>query len=269
MSFKVVIPARFNSSRLPGKPLLDIGGMPMIQRVYEAALKSQAEEVCIATDDERIVDAVKGFGGQVFLTSESHVSGTDRLQEVVSLAGFSNEDIIVNVQGDEPLINPILINQVAENLAKSDWASISTLCEAISDSESVFNPNAVKVVFGRNGEALYFSRAPIPWIRDEFKVEASSSENFNDEHDVKLTAKLSSETYYRHIGIYAYRASFLNEFVTWPAGELEKLESLEQLRAMENGHRIHVDSAAVAIAPGVDTQEDLELVRQFLKKTVR
>lgn len=246
MSFKVVIPARYASTRLPGKPLLDIAGKPMIQRVYEQACLSGAEEIVIATDDSRIQQVAQDFGARVVMTSAEHPSGTDRLQEVAHSLGLSDQDIIVNVQGDEPLIPPEVIDQVANNLARVQEAGIATLCEQISDIKDVFNPNAVKVVFDANGMANYFSRAPIPWNRDQFaKPEALESIPDNTQ-------------YYRHIGIYAYRVSFLHSYVQWQPSMTELCESLEQLRALSNGVRIHVEQAVKSPPPGVDTEEDLQ-----------
>ncbi|MCG8669905.1 MAG: 3-deoxy-manno-octulosonate cytidylyltransferase [Pseudomonadales bacterium] len=247
--FRVIIPARYGSTRLPGKPLLDLGGKTVLQRVHEQALKSDAEEVIIATDDERIFKCAESFGARVVMTSPNHESGTDRLQEVVSLAGLAGESIVVNVQGDEPLIPPSVINQVANNLAGAN-ASIATLCEPICDEETAFDPNAVKVVFDKNGLALYFSRAPMPWNRDTFSAQGGA-----------LPDKMSM---YRHIGIYAYRVSFLHDFVTWGACPLEQTECLEQLRAMWHGHRIHVEQALEMPPTGIDTPADLEKVRKLI-----
>lgn len=252
MSFSVVIPARFGSTRLQGKPLLDIAGKPMIQWVYEQALKSNAESVIVATDDERIFNAVKAFGGDVEMTATTHQSGTDRLQEVASIKGFSGEDIIVNVQGDEPLIPPEVINQVAENLCCHIEAGIATLCEKITDIATVMNPNAVKVVTDNDGFALTFSRAPIPWARDSFEK--------------SITTLPEHGAWFRHVGIYAYRVSFLHEFVLWPPSAIEQLEKLEQLRALSNGVDIHVAQASCDIPAGVDTDNDLQRVRGLLKK---
>ena len=251
MSFTVIIPARYASTRLPGKPLLDIVGKPMIQHVYEQAIQSEAERVIIATDDDRIATAAKNFGAEVCITSAEHVSGTDRLQEVVQKLGFYADDIVVNVQGDEPLIPPRVINQVAHNLAAVPDASIATLSESINDIESLLSPNAVKVVSDQKGYALYFSRAPIPWPRDEFSKDQTI---------------LPTQNFQRHIGIYAYRVKLLNDFVKWPPAPIEEAECLEQLRAMWNGARIHVDVADVELPPGVDTEEDLNRVRQLLAK---
>ena len=247
MSFTVVIPARYASSRLPGKPLLDIAGKPMIQHVYERAIQSSASEVIIATDDARIAKVAASFNARVCMTDAAHESGTDRLQEVVSQLGLDGQHIVVNVQGDEPLIPPAVIDQVAADLLANPTAAIATLVERITDKDDVFNPNAVKAVMDANGRALYFSRAPIPWARDEFAAANSS---------------LPPAThYYRHIGIYAYRVQFLHQFVQWPPGLLERTEKLEQLRAMENGVEIHIAEAITAIPAGIDTQADLDKVR--------
>ena len=250
MGFSVVIPARYASTRLPGKPLVDIAGKPMVQHVYERALLSDASEVVIATDDQRIVDACRRFNAEVVLTSDQHESGTDRLQEVAAHLKYGDDHIVVNVQGDEPLIPPAVINQVAKNLAINNEASISTLVEKIHDSETVFDPNAVKVTMDKNGCVLYFSRAPIPWCRDQWGGT-----------DKTLPEGVS---FYRHIGIYAYRVNLLHDFVSWPVSSLESVEKLEQLRAMENGHSIHADLAAEPIPAGVDTESDLQTVRSIL-----
>jgi len=250
MAFSVIIPARYASTRLPGKPLLDIAGKPMIQHVYERACESEATRVVIATDDQRIVDVAKGFGAEVCVTSAEHPSGTDRLQEVVRIQGLSADAVVVNVQGDEPLIPPRIINQVAHNLAAEPQASIATLSEPIEDLETLLNPNAVKVVCDHRGKALYFSRAPIPWPRDTFATEPKQMPLLGN--------------YQRHVGIYAYRVGLLNDFVTWPPCVLEQNECLEQLRAMWNGAYIHVAQADVQLPAGVDTQQDLDRVRALL-----
>lgn len=247
MSFSVIIPARYGSTRLPGKPLLDIAGKPMIQRVYEQAVKSDARRVIIATDDERILEVAQSFGAEALMTSAEHESGTDRLQEVAASLQLEDGHIVVNVQGDEPLIPPAVINQVANHLAMSRDASVATLVEQITDVGAVFNPNVVKVVVDKRGHALYFSRAPIPWNRDCFGGDAPA-----------LAADVD---YLRHIGIYAYRVSLLHQFVRWPMAKLESLERLEQLRVMENGVTIAVQKAVTAIPAGVDTEEDLLAVR--------
>jgi 3-deoxy-manno-octulosonate cytidylyltransferase (CMP-KDO synthetase) len=252
MSYIVVIPARYASTRLPGKPLLDIVGKPMIQRVVEQAARCGAERVVVATDDKRIADAVTDFGGEVVMTDANHPSGTDRLQEVAQKLGLDDAAVIVNVQGDEPLIPPSVIDQVAGNLASHSEAGIATLCERIHDLETVMNPNAVKVIFDHQGMANYFSRAPIPWSREQFSSNLSQ----------QLPA---GAEYYRHIGIYAYRVGFLHSYVNWPSSMTEVTESLEQLRALANGVRIHVDVAFETPPAGVDTQEDLERVRVLVE----
>ncbi|UZJ45560.1 3-deoxy-manno-octulosonate cytidylyltransferase [Marinimicrobium sp. C6131] len=250
MSFYVVIPARYASSRLPAKPLKDIAGKPMIQHVYERACESAATKVIIATDDERIELAARAFGATVCMTSPDHQSGTDRLQEVVSQLGLPDDAIVVNVQGDEPLIPPAVINQVAQNLANDDSASVATLCEPIESVEDFCNPNIVKVVSDMSGRALYFSRAPIPYPRDAFAGEGRAlPEGF--------VAR-------RHIGIYAYRVGLLHRFVTWDQAPLERFESLEQLRVMWQGESIHVAEACRPVPGGVDTELDLDRVRRLL-----
>jgi 3-deoxy-manno-octulosonate cytidylyltransferase (CMP-KDO synthetase) len=250
MAFTVIIPARYASTRLPGKALLDIAGKPMIQHVYERASLSDAARVVIATDSELVKEAASKFGAPVCLTAESHQSGTDRLQEAVSQLGLAADEVVVNVQGDEPLIPPTVINQVAANLINYSQASIATLCESIEEIGEALDPNVVKVVMDNEGYALYFSRAPIPWPRDEF---AGGQSPMPD-----------NRPFSRHVGIYAYRVQFLHDFVTWPVAELESTECLEQLRAMAHGRRIHVAAAIDSILPGVDTETDLERVRASL-----
>jgi len=249
-AFTVVIPARYASTRLPGKPLQDIAGKPMVRHVWEQARKSRAERVVIATDDARIVEACQAFGAEVLLTREDHNSGTDRLAEVASRLELPGDAIVVNVKGDEPLIPPAIIDQVAANLAAHPEAGIATLAEPIEEVAALFNPNVVKVVTDRNGLALTFSRAPLPWARDAFAAGRD-----------QLPAGIP---YRRHIGIYAYRAQFLHDFVAWGACWLESCESLEQLRALWHGVRIHVADALEAPPTGVDTAEDLERVRRLL-----
>lgn len=240
MSFIVVIPARYASTRLPGKPLLDIAGKPMIQHVYQRACESEASAVVIATDDQRIADVADGFGAKVVMTRADHQSGTDRIQEVVSTLGLAEHELVVNVQGDEPLIPPATINQVAANLEKHPDAGISSLFHAIHDATELMNPNAVKVVTDAQGYALYFSRSPLPW-QDAEPVHGK-----------------------RHVGIYAYRVQTLNRFVRWPRSLLEVSERLEQLRAMHHGVRIIMDEAVQRVPAGVDTADDLDAVRRFL-----
>lgn len=250
MSFTVVIPARYGSTRLPGKPLLDIAGKPMVQRVWEQARLSGAGQVVIATDDPRIEQAAAAFGAQVCMTSAEHPSGTDRLQQVADDLGWPDEHIVVNVQGDEPLIPPAVIDQVAANLAANPQAGIATLYEAIGNIDELTDPNAVKVVTDVHGMAMYFSRATIPWPRDAFLQDDS--------------AMPAQGQWSRHIGIYAYRTGFLHEYVTWEPAPVERLEQLEQLRALYNGVGIYVARAVEAVPGGVDTAEDLAAVRALL-----
>jgi len=252
MAFTVVIPARYASSRLPGKPLADIGGRPMIQHVWDRAAESGAGRVIIATDSERIGEAVRGFGGEAVMTRDDHPSGTDRLQEVATTLGLEDDAIVVNVQGDEPLLPAGLINQVAGLLEGAPDAAIATLCEPIRDPEELFNPNAVKVVMDEAGRALYFSRAPIPWDR----------ETFEDRRRLEQVPETAG--WYRHIGLYAYRVSLLHQFVGWQPAPLERAESLEQLRALWHGARIQVGIAEQTPPAGVDTEVDLERVRARL-----
>lgn len=248
MSFIAIIPARFASSRLPGKPLADINGKPMVVHVMERAQASSADRVIVATDHASVVEVVKRAGGEVCLTSPDHQSGTERLQEVIDRYDFPNDQIIVNVQGDEPLIPPQLIRQVADNLA-SDDASMSTLAVPIIMADEAFNPTTVKVVVDARGYALYFSRATIPWDREGF---------------VRSREQLS-HSWLRHVGIYAYRADFIRHYVKWSASPLEKIEFLEQLRVLWYGEKIHVAVASIAPGIGVDTLEELAQVRLLLQ----
>ena len=251
MSFRVVIPARYASSRLPGKPLLDIAGKPMIQHVYERAITSGADSVVVATDDERIRSAVQQFGGEVCMTSPEHRSGTDRLAEVSLNLGYADDDIVVNLQGDEPLMPASLLKQVAENLAHSTQADMATLSTRIHTAAELFDPHVVKVVSDRAGYALYFSRAVIPWDRDAFAV---STEELPERAE-----------HYRHLGIYAYRARFLKHYSELDSCHLEAMESLEQLRVLWHGGRIHVAVAVELPGHGVDTADDLQRLRQLLE----
>jgi 3-deoxy-manno-octulosonate cytidylyltransferase (CMP-KDO synthetase) len=245
-----VIPARFGSTRLPGKPLLDIGGKPMVQRVWEQARQSGAQQVVIATDDERILETAQAFGAQALMTSPKHPSGTDRLQEVAELLGLADDHVVVNVQGDEPMIPPEVIDQVAANLHGHPGAGISTLCEKIATWDDLCAPDVVKVVCDTQGMALYFSRAIIPWPRDEGPRQTGPIDD--------------GGPWLRHIGIYAYRTGLLKQFVGWPPAPLEQLESLEQLRALQNGVDIHVDVACRVVPPGIDTEDDLAAARDSL-----
>ncbi|MCD8548499.1 MAG: 3-deoxy-manno-octulosonate cytidylyltransferase [Aeromonadaceae bacterium] len=243
MSFVVVIPARYDSTRLPGKPLADIHGKPMIQWVAEQALQAGASQVIVATDDERVAQAVQLPGVEVCLTGRQHNSGTERLAEVCQRYGFAEDTIVVNVQGDEPLIPPQIISQVADNLAHSQ-APMATLAVPIESEAEIFNPNAVKVVMDAQGYALYFSRAPIPWDRDGFAQQP----------------RQWRQVYARHLGIYAYRAGFIARYLAWEVSPLEQIESLEQLRVLWHGERIHVALAEAVPPAGVDTPEDLARV---------
>ncbi len=241
MTFKVVIPARYASSRLPGKPLLDIAGKPMVIRVAEQAQKSGANHVVIATDFEKILAVAKDHQVEAVMTRVEHTSGTDRIAEVVEQYHWDDDDIVVNVQGDEPLIDPDLIQEVAMALAHSREAVMSTACHALQDEAAMLNPNVVKVVMDAAGHALYFSRSPIPYPRDEAHKQAIKA--------------------HRHIGIYAYRVGFLKQYAALSATALEQIESLEQLRVLYHGYKIAVTVTDKAPASGVDTQADLDYVR--------
>ncbi len=257
MSFVVVIPARYQSSRLPGKVLADIHGKPMIQWVVEKAKLSGASQVIVATDNDEVAKVVTRFGGEVCRTRADHQSGTERLAEVMELYQFSDDEVIVNVQGDEPFIPPENIAQVAKNLAQQNLARMSTLAITINSVEEAFNPNAVKVLTDKNGYALYFSRATIPYDRGRFLGENSANKaNINDIGDF----------YLRHVGIYAYRAGFIKDYVNWPASALEQIEALEQLRVLYQGEKIHVAVAKSNVpVEGVDTPEDLAKAIAYAK----
>jgi 3-deoxy-manno-octulosonate cytidylyltransferase (CMP-KDO synthetase) len=248
--FKVVIPARYASTRLPGKPLRLIAGKTMIEHVWLRARQSDAEQVVIATDDERIAAAAAGFGAEVCMTRPDHSTGTDRLAEVVDTLAWADDTILVNLQGDEPLMPAELIRQAAADLAAHEHARIATAATAIRTAEEFFDPNVVKVVADRAGYALYFSRAPIPWDRDRFSAG----------HQV-LPQPL---TPLRHIGLYAYRAGFLRSFARMETTRLETTECLEQLRALWNGERIHVLEIPAHPGPGVDTERDIALVEALI-----
>lgn len=251
MEFRVVIPARYASERLPGKPLIEIAGKPMIQHVYERAVESGAVSVVIATDDDRIREAAEKFGAPVCMTAAEYRSGTERIAEAVVALGYEDDDVIVNVQGDEPLIPPAIIQQVAENLLLHENIKVSTLYEPIKDTDELFNPHHVKVVTNKRGFALYFSRAPIPWDREQFPV--------------KKNQTLQGE-YKRHVGIYAYRASFLQEYMEREVSPLEELEKLEQLRVLWNSGRVHVAQAKESIPIDVNTEDDLKKIRAKLQE---
>ena len=243
MSFDIIIPARYGSTRLPGKPLINLMGKTLIERVYIAAKKTTAERVIVATDDERIVSEVERFGGEVCMTAVDHLSGTDRLAEVIEKMTIEETRVIVNVQGDEPFIDPDLINQVAALLINDDALNMSTACHFLPNNTpdelgTITNPNIVKVVMNDLDEALYFSRSPIPYLRNQ--------------------ADKAKTHYFQHMGIYGYRAGFINKFSTMPASDLEISESLEQLRVLQAGHRIKLIRYEGEPAIGIDTPEDVE-----------
>jgi 3-deoxy-manno-octulosonate cytidylyltransferase (CMP-KDO synthetase) len=244
MGFRVVIPARFDSSRLPGKALLPLAGKPMLQWVHERAKSSQAAEVIIATDDERIANAARGFAAEVAMTGRAHVSGTDRIAEVAATRGWGDEDIVVNVQGDEPLIPPAVIDQVAGLLARHPGAHLATLAAKLDQVGDLNDPNTVKVACDGGGRALYFSRAPIPWNRDAVNTLTPAS--------------------LRHIGIYAYRVRALRRLASLPPSRLEQIEKLEQLRALEDGMEIRVALAVERPLADVNTAADLERAERAL-----
>ncbi len=249
MHFRVVIPARYASSRLPGKPLADIGGRPMVLHVLDRALAAGAGSVVVATDDIRVRDAVEAAGHPALMTSPDHQSGTERLVEVAEILGWPDDALVVNVQGDEPLIDPALIREAARQLVLHEDAVMATLAHPIHDHADFMNPNVVKVVVDEAGYAVYFSRAPIPWPRDAFAAGQPMP------HELGAL---------RHIGLYAYRAGFLRTYAGLAASPLERHEMLEQLRVLWHGYRISLGVTAVAPAPGVDTPEDLARVRALL-----
>ena len=249
MGFTVLIPARLASTRLPDKPLADIGGLPMVVRVAQRAEQSSAAQVVVAADSARIADACSKHGVRAVLTRPDHPSGSDRLAEACEHLGLARDDVVVNVQGDEPLIDPALIDAVAALLQQRPQASMSTAAHPIASVADFTNPNVVKVVLQADGLALYFSRAPIPWWRDGFAQGVSA---------------LPDPAPLRHVGIYGYRAGFLREFPRMPAAPVESCEALEQLRALWHGHRIAVHVTDRAPGAGVDTPEDLERVRRLV-----
>lgn len=254
-SFRAVIPARFASTRLPGKPLADIAGRPMVLRVMDRALASGANAVWVATDHAEVEAAVKAAGGKVLMTRADHPSGTDRLAEVADRLGWASEDIVVNVQGDEPLIAPQLIATVAAALAADPQAAIATAAHPFESAEEFFNPACVKIVCDAHDNAMYFSRAPMPWARDAFAVDRS-----------RLPAGLPA---LRHVGLYAYRVDFLRRYAALPPSPLEGIEMLEQLRALWHGYRIKVVRLDAAPPAGVDTPEDLDRVRAIFAREAR
>lgn len=246
--YHVVIPARFGSTRLPGKALADIAGHPMVYWVWLRARQSNADSVIVATDHEGIAEVMRGYGADVAMTRSDHMSGTDRLAEVAEQRAWSDDTIVVNLQGDEPLMPEANLAQVAQALQTNPAASIATLCEPLEQLDDLYNPSVVKVVVSEAGNALYFSRAPIPFPRAG--VEA---------------AELSMRVAQRHVGLYAYRCGFLRRFVSYPQADIEQLESLEQLRAMSQGEVIRVVPACERVPAGVDTPADLEHVRAVME----
>jgi 3-deoxy-manno-octulosonate cytidylyltransferase (CMP-KDO synthetase) len=250
LDFKVVIPARFASTRLPGKPLLDIGGKPMVIHVADQASLSGAQQIILATDHQPIIAAAQQYGYQACMTRADHASGTDRIAEVAQQQRWSDDTIVVNVQGDEPLIPPALIRAVAQHLHDHPECAIATACHPVHDEASMRNPNIVKAVLDKHGNALYFSRAPIPWPRDAYAL------------NMPLPTAVGV---LRHIGIYAYRASFLHAFGQLAPAPIEQVEALEQLRALYHGYKIGVTVTQDAPPSGVDTEQDLHLARQLFQ----
>ncbi len=245
MQFSIIIPARFASTRLSGKPLIDIAGKPMIEWVWRKAIDSNAARVVVATDDKRILNACESFGAEAYLTSVEHASGTDRIAEVVNMLELSDDHLIVNLQGDEPLIPVGIINQVANDLVVNSAAELATLCEPIKTDSEFYDPNVVKVVLDSNDFALYFSRAPVP--DNTRQSEGRGERNLR----------------YRHLGIYAYRKSFLAKYTSWQPVPLEQIEKLEQLRALYYGASIHVGIACEDVPRSIDTADDLLVIREL------
>ena len=245
MDFSVIIPARYASSRLPAKLLKDINGKTLIEHTYSNAVKSDASRVIIATDDVRIKTIAEDFGAEVCMTNDSHTSGTSRLSEVVSVLNFQDDDVVVNLQGDEPMMSPSAINQVASNLSSSGM-SVATLCEKIDTEEAYFDENCVKVVYNSRGKAMYFSRSPIPAFRD--------------------STKINLDLCFRHIGLYAYRVNFLKDYTNMAISSLEMAEKLEQLTFLTHGFDIHVETSCASTGYGVDTESDLIKVKKEIKK---
>jgi len=252
MSFRIVIPSRFASTRLSGKPLRSICGKPMIEHVIEQAKKSDAEEVIVATDSQEIADAISHLDIRVCMTHENHQSGTERLSEVIDQLSFNDDQILINLQGDEPMMPAVCLNQVGQALEEDSKVKMATLCTPLTDIEELFDPHAVKVVRDINDFALYFTRAAVPWSRD----------CFND-----TPRKMPpSQEYQRHIGLYGYRAGFIKQYLEWQSSDIEKTESLEQLRVLYHGEKIKVITAATPPGPGVDTLDDLNRVCELLGK---
>ncbi|MEX2365706.1 MAG: 3-deoxy-manno-octulosonate cytidylyltransferase [Pseudohongiellaceae bacterium] len=250
MSFHIVIPARYASSRLPGKPLREIAGKPMIAHVIENALKSDAERIIVATDDQRILEATADFPVERCLTADSHNSGTERIHEVIEKYQLPDDTIIVNMQGDEPLMPGACLNQVGHALAADNTAEMATLSTPAESVEELFDWNVIKLVRDHEDNALYFSRAPIPWDREAFRASSPTLDDFSQFH--------------RHIGLYAYRAGFVKQYIEWGSCDLERIESLEQLRVLYHGRKIKVVTAEQVPGPGVNTEEELLKVEAIL-----
>ena len=252
-NYKIVIPARYSSSRLPGKPLIELSGKTMIQHTYERALETGVKDIVIATDDQRIYDIAKGFGADVVMTRPEHENGTERIAEVAEIKGWDKDDVLVNLQGDEPLVPKALIEQTAQGLLLNPEAGMSSICTAINSAEDAFDPNVVKVVLDGRGFAMYFSRAAIPWDRDLYK----------DGQD-KITEIMPV---YRHIGMYGYRVSFLQKYTRMSVCPIEQAECLEQLRALWYGEKIHMGITDTPPGHGVDTPADIARVEALLAKS--
>lgn len=250
MSFSIVIPARFSSTRLNGKLLRDICGKPMITRVIEQAQKSHAEEIIVATDSKEVANAISELDVRICMTRDDHQSGTERLSEVITQLNFDDDKILINLQGDEPLMPPICLNQIGDELEKDNNIKMATLCSPLSDIEELFDPHVVKVVRDINDFALYFTRAAVPWSRDCFNERPREMPKHQD--------------YQRHIGLYGYRAGFIKQYLEWQSSDIEKTESLEQLRVLYYGERIKVITSAKPPGPGVDTLEDLNRVCELI-----
>lgn len=248
MKTYVIIPARYQSTRLPGKPLMKIGNKPIIQWVYEQAKKAIVDDVIVATDDTRIVECVEQFNGKVCMTAAHHTSGTERIGEVIGTLSLKGDDVVINLQSDEPFLSPSLIDQLAKTMTE-EKRDVATFCEPLASIEAIFNPNVVKVLFDANGDAIYFSRAPIPWFR----------EGFQSEHKIMP----SDFTFYRHVGIYAYRVQFIKEYVQVVPSPIENIEALEQLRILWYGKKIRILKAEGTVGLGIDTPADLEAARKW------
>src|SRR3989338_8251584 len=247
----IVIPAHYGSTRLAGKVLLDIAGKPMVQHVYERAKKSRADQVMIATDDQRVFETAKDFGADIYMTAATHRSGTERASELVDRLKMADDDIVIVLQADEPLVPVVILDQLIDILKQKPDLSVATLCDPIDNMNDVFDPNVTRAVLDKNNFALYFSHAPMPWYRNGFSKEQKElPKDFN---------------YYRHIGIYGYRAAFVRRYIKMPASQIEFVECLEQLRILWNSEKIYVAIAKEKPGPGVDTQEDLNRVRELLK----